>query len=80
MLDGKLFLFGIKKSIADIAILPFIRQFSIVDPKWFFSSKYKNIIAWLKMFTDNHDFQNIIMAKYKPWDESSEEVYLLSNQ
>ncbi len=76
MLEGSIFLLG-TKSIADIAILPFIRQFSIIDPEWFFNSKYKNIIMWLKMFTDNSDFQNIVMAKHKPWDKSSKPMYLL---
>jgi len=77
MLGGRLFLYGNKKSILDIAILPFIRQFSIVDPEWFFNSQYHNIISWLKMFTDSQDFKNIVMAKHQPWDKSSTQVYLL---
>lgn len=74
MLDGNLFLFG-PKSIADIAILPFIRQFAIVDQEWFYNSNYKNTLTWLKLLTANDDFQNIIMAKHPPWKESDKLVY-----
>ena len=77
MLEDNKFLFSLK-SIADIAILPFIRQFAIVDQEWFYNSNYKNIISWLKMMTDNTDFQDIIMAKHEPWQESDKLVYLFS--
>lgn len=78
MLDNNQFLLGLK-SIADIAILPFIRQFAIVDQEWFYTSNYKNIIAWLKLMTDNPNFQNIIMAKHQPWQNSDTPVYLFNN-
>lgn len=77
MLDGNLFLFRLK-SIADITILPFIRQFAIVDQDWFYNSNYKNIIGWLKRMTNNDDFQNIIMAKHQPWQDSDKLVYLFN--
>ena len=76
MLKDSLFLFG-TISIADIAILPFIRQFAIVDQEWFDNSKYKNIITWLKRFTDTLDFKNIIMSKHIPWNQSSTPLHLL---
>ena len=78
MLNDNQFLFGLK-SRADIAILPFIRQFAIVDQEWFYNSNYKNIIAWLKLITDNHNFQDIIMAKHQPWKDSNTLVYLFNN-
>lgn len=59
--------FFAKKSIADIAILPFIRQFAFVDEDWFFTSNYKNLITWLKAEIDNDNFENIILAKKDPW-------------
>ena len=77
MLDCNLFLFGLK-SIADITILPFIRQFAIVDQDWFYNSNYKNIIGWLKRMTNNDDFQNFIMAKHQPWQEFDKLVYLFN--
>lgn len=59
-------LLGEKLSIADIAIFPFIRQFSIVDRKWFNHSNYHFLINWL------HDLENSplflsVMEKYQPW-------------
>ncbi|MDC0865226.1 glutathione S-transferase N-terminal domain-containing protein [Rickettsiaceae bacterium] len=62
MLEKKEFLLG-KKSVVDIAILPFIRQFAFVDKEWFFTSKYKNLIRWLNSFIQDSSFENIIMRK-----------------
>ncbi len=76
MLDGNKFLFG-KKSIADIAILPFIRQFAFVDEEWFFNSSYKNLINWLNMAIESDVFENIILAKHNPWKEGDEPVYFI---
>lgn len=75
MLKDNLFLFGCR-SIADIAIFPFIRQLALVDVEWFYNSHYKNLITWLKKFTDSLDFKKIIMAKHEPWSRSSKVVYL----
>ena len=76
MLDGNQFLFG-KKSIADFAILPFIRQFAFTDEDWFFSSKYKNIITWLNNYIDSDFFEDIILAKHDPWKECDEPIYFI---
>lgn len=76
MLDGNKFLFG-KRSIADIAILPFIRQFAFVDEEWFFNSSYKNLINWLNMALESDVFENIILAKHNPWKEGDEPVYFI---
>ena len=73
MLGEKQFLLS-TKSIADIAILPFIRQFAYVDEDWFFTSKYKNLINWLNMFTMSESFEHIIMAKHTPWQRNDEDV------
>lgn len=76
MLDGNKFLFG-KRSIADIAILPFIRQFAFVDEEWFFNSSYKNLINWLNMALESDVFENIILAKHNPWKKGDEPVYFI---
>jgi glutathione S-transferase len=34
-------------SLADMAILPFIRQFAHVDRDWFYASSYRQLIRWL---------------------------------
>jgi glutathione S-transferase len=76
MLDGNQFLQG-KKSIADIAVLPFIRQFAFVDKDWFFASSYKNLIKWLNMEIESDVFENIILAKHTPWKEDDSPVYFI---
>ena len=43
MLNNSQFLLG-KKSVADIGIITFIRQFAFVDEEWFFNNKYTNVI------------------------------------
>lgn len=57
------------KSLADYAILPFIRQFAHVDLDWFQSSDYKNVQSWLAEFKESDLFLGV-MKKYKPWKES----------
>lgn len=76
MLDGNEYLFG-KKSIADIAILPFIRQFAYVDEEWFWNSPYKNLINWLNKAIKSDAFENIILAKHDPWKEGDDPVYFI---
>jgi len=76
MLDGNEYLLG-QKTIADIAILPFIRQFAFVDKEWFFDSKYKNLIIWLNKTIQSSTFDNIILAKYEPWKEGDNAIYFI---
>jgi glutathione S-transferase len=40
-------LFGAKPSLADMAIFPFIRQFSMVDKHWFEQCEYQQVRNWL---------------------------------
>ncbi|WP_394135087.1 glutathione S-transferase [Aliivibrio fischeri] len=65
-------LFSKQYSFADLAILPFIRQFAFVDIHWFRQSKYKNLQRWLFEFTESELF-NSIMFKYPTWLESHQE-------
>jgi len=53
-------------SLADVAIFPFIRQFSKVDVSWFSDSPYSRVKLWLDNLQQGQPFQNI-MKKYKPW-------------
>lgn len=76
MLEVNDYLFG-QMSIADIAILPFIRQFAFVDKEWFFRSKYKNLINWLNKTIASDFFENIILAKHEPWKKGDDIVYFI---
>ncbi|MBP3142388.1 glutathione S-transferase [Aliivibrio fischeri] len=65
-------LFSKQYSFADLAILPFIRQFAFVDIHWFRQSKYKNLQRWLFEFIESELF-NSIMNKYPTWLDSHKE-------
>lgn len=69
-LEKHKFILSDKISIADIAIMPFIRQFAHVDIDWFKSSRYEYVINWLNFWLESNVFQSI-MKKYKPWPEGS---------
>jgi glutathione S-transferase len=55
-----------KQSLADIAIFPFIRQFSRVDYDWFLNSPYVELKQWLSNIEESERFLNV-MKKYKHW-------------
>lgn len=60
------YLCGQHFTLADAAILPFIRQFAAVDADWFAHSPYPKVGLWLKTYVESELFA-AIMAKYKPW-------------
>ncbi|NKB54437.1 MAG: glutathione S-transferase [Rhizobiaceae bacterium] len=60
------FLFGSKLSLADVAIAPFVRQFTNTDIDWFNAQPYPHLQAWLREFLAAPLFASI-MSKYKPW-------------
>lgn len=53
-------------TLADMALLPFIRQFAFVDKAWFDQSPYPHLKAWLQDFLDSALF-NSIMPKFAQW-------------
>lgn len=57
------FLMGNKLTLADIAIFPFIRQFSAVDSVWFESADYLSLKAWLNLMLSSALF-NSVMDKH----------------
>ena len=67
------YLIGQKLSVADIAIFPFIRQFTLVDPNWSLELYYSSLATWLKKFIEDPYFK-IIMQKSPPWSVSDAEI------
>lgn len=67
-LDGRLdpWLFGARPTIADLAILPFVRQFANIDKARFDAEGWVNLSAWLDGFTASDRFAGI-MTKYPRW-------------
>lgn len=62
------FLMGSKRSIADLAIFPFVRQFANVDFDWFETQKWTKLISALDDFINSHLFLSV-MNKYPAWKE-----------
>ena len=68
-LDGMLdegWLFGSRVSMADMALLPFVRQFAHTDAAWFAAQPWPRLQAWLAAFEAGARFQ-AMMKKHAPW-------------
>ena len=53
----------------DIAIFPFVRQFSLVDEDFFNSTRYSKLKIWLSHLKDSQLF-NDIMQKHPVWQDA----------
>ena len=59
-------LFGAAVSLADMALLPFVRQFAQVDADWFAQAPLPFVHAWLASHLDSPLFESV-MGKGVPW-------------
>lgn len=66
------FLMGMQPSLADYAILPFIRQISRVERQWYLQAPYPHLRAWLDKHLQSRLFAKA-MTKYSVWLDSGEE-------
>lgn len=57
------FLIDANIRFADVAIFPFIRQFSSVDKFWFTESRYKNLQRWLDVCINTAMFTAVMENK-----------------
>jgi glutathione S-transferase len=55
------FLVADKVTLADIAVAPFIRQFSAIDPEWFATSPYPHLRGWLERFIQSALFKAVMV-------------------
>jgi len=60
------FLFGDRSSLADFAIMPFVRQFANVDRNWFDETPFEKLRAWLEGMLVSGVFVGV-MKKYPRW-------------
>jgi len=67
------FLMSDKESLADIALLPFIRQFARVERQWYLQSPYPRVRLWLNNYLQSPMFSKV-MAKHPLWLDSQQEV------
>ncbi|EZQ18162.1 glutathione S-transferase [Halopseudomonas bauzanensis] len=73
LLTKNKYLLGSNISIADIGIMPFVRQFAHVDQEVFYSLPYPNLQQWLRDWLEHPVFQHV-MIKFQPWQEGHEIV------
>ncbi len=59
-------LFGASPTLADMAILTFVRQFAFVDKPWFDAQDWPNLSFWLQTFITSPRF-SAVMRKYPKW-------------
>lgn len=74
-LQEHVYLGGDKPHITDIGIMPFVRQFSMVDKVWFDQAPYPALRAWLERWLRSEVFVKV-MRKYLPWRVEHELVLL----
>ena len=59
-------LFGSRASLADMALLPFTRQFAYTDTAWFAAQPWPRLQAWLAVFEASSLYAGV-MGKHTPW-------------
>ncbi|MCZ4279149.1 glutathione S-transferase [Kiloniella laminariae] len=79
LLNRSGYLFGPSPSLADMALAPFIRQFSKVDPDWFARLNYPSVQKWLTEFLDSPIFR-AILKKYPRWESGDRETLFPENE
>ena len=76
-LDNNLFFLGSSLSLADMAILPFVRQFAHVDINWF-RKRYTNLSEWMDRLVGLPIFKKI-MKKFEVWSSIKEGEQVIFN-
>lgn len=71
------YLLGEHMSIADAALLPFVRQFAAVDADWFASAPYPKLRDWLSQYAVSGLFASV-MQKFPPW-QAGDTVIMLNH-
>ena len=67
-LGNDAFLAGAKPGFTDFALFPFIRQFSMVDKKWYAQQDLPALKPWLDSLLESARFKTA-MVKYAPWQD-----------
>ena len=60
LLEGRDYLLAQHPSLADVALMPFVRQFAHVDREWFAQTPYQRLQAWLQRFLESELFTSIM--------------------
>jgi glutathione S-transferase len=73
-LTGRDWLFGDAPTLADMAILPFVRQFAMTDKAWFDAQDWRGLHAWLTLFLESERLAQV-MSKYQVWKSGDEPIH-----
>ena len=60
-------------SLADAALLPFVRQFANTDRNWFDDQDWPALARWLRSFEQGDAFA-AVMPKLTPWQPGEDGV------
>lgn len=77
-LNDTIWLYGTRPSLADYAVLPFIRQFAGAAKGWWEEAPYPNVRRWLEDFKASDRFK-AVMRKYPQWHEGDAEPIFPDN-
>ena len=73
-LENHDWLFGDSACLADMALLPFVRQFAHTDAAWFAAQPWAALARWLARW-ENSALLAQVMAKYPPWQTGQPALY-----
>ncbi|WP_372843896.1 glutathione S-transferase [Psychrobacter sp.] len=73
LLTNNPYLLGTSVTVADIGIMPFVRQFAHVDRDVFYDLPYPNLQRWLEDWLEHPLFVRT-MTKFQPWQDGDEMV------
>lgn len=60
LLEGRDYLLAEHPSLADVALMPFVRQFAHVDREWFGQTPYHRLQGWLQRFLESELFIGVM--------------------
>lgn len=60
LLEGRDYLLAGYPSLADVALMPFVRQFAHVDREWFGQTPYVRLQDWLQRFLQSQLFTEVM--------------------
>jgi len=67
------FLTSDREGLLDIALMPFVRQFSKVERQWYQQSPYPKLRAWLNSYLQSPMFTKV-MAKHELWVDGHRDI------
>ena len=72
-LAHRVFLYGNRAAVADMAIAPFVRQFAGIDDGWWSAQPWPRLQAWLAHWQASPLFEQV-MPKLPAWVDGTQGV------